>query len=256
MAAPRIVFLDIERMWGTAEGIWQLKQTGWLNPGQIVTPPRTISMAWKWLGEDDVHFAAEWQGGQKRLAARVHRVLDAADYVVGWNSKQFDTRHIRSMLVQHNMHPPAPHKDIDLMLVCKRQFGFLSNRMSYIASQLGAESKLDTGGGLWGKLTHAKGDELREARELLREYNIQDVRLTEELFHLLKPWTPSLNVLVGDDSKDDIGPYCTVCGSGHTQYRGTARTLTRQYRRFQCLDCGKWSRETTSISQSTGSTPL
>jgi len=252
--AAKIVFLDIERQAGVAEGIWQLKQTGWLSPDQILEPPRTICFAWKWLGQDKVHFAAEWQrGGHKRMVEKAHSVLDTADLVVGWNSKSFDSRHLRSEILLHEMHPPSPHKDVDLMLTCKRHFGFLSNRMSYIAAQLGAGSKLETGGGqLWRKLRHAKGDDLREARNLMQRYNEQDVLLTEELYHLLLPWIPGLNLPVYRAGNDDLGPFCPACESSNIQYRGVARTLTRTYRRFQCNDCGRWGRDTASIGSTEG----
>jgi len=256
MSGPRILFLDIERQAGVAEGIWQLKQNGWLSPGQILEPPRTICVAWKWLGENNVHFAAEWRGGHKRMVRRAHRALDEATHLVGWNSAAFDHRHLRSEFLLHGLKPPSPVKDIDLMRVCKRQFGFLSNRMSYVADQLEAGAKLDTGGSdLWRRLRHAKGDDLRKARELMQRYNEQDVVLTEELWELLLPWVPGLNVGAYRAATGG-GPLCPACGSADIQYRGVARTLSRTYRRFQCNECGRWGRDAKCVGQSTEGMPL
>jgi hypothetical protein len=255
--AARIVALDIERAAGVAEGIWQLKQNGWLSPNQIIEPPKTICFAWKWLGEDEIHFSAEWQRGHKAMVRKAHAVLDEADYVVGWNSKNFDCRHLRSEFILHGLYPPAPHKDIDLMLTAKRNFGFLSNRMSYIAGELDCGSKLDTGGGdLWRKLRHAKGEELQQARSLMQAYNEQDVVLTEELFMLMRPWCAGLNLpLYSDTAGDDLGPFCPNCASPNIQFRGVARNTSYAYRRFQCTDCGKWGRTTESVAK-TAQVPL
>ena len=242
----KIAVLDIERQAGIADGIWQLKQT-WINPSQIIEPPRTICFAWKWLGEDDVHFAAEWnRGGHKAMVRKAHEVMDTADYVVGWNSKGFDSKHLRSEFILHDMHPPSPSKDIDLMLVARKNFGFLSNRMSYIAESLGAGAKLDTGGAsLWGKLRNAKGEELKEARALMEKYNKQDVLLTEELYGLMLPWVTGMN-LPAFNRDDRVGPLCPNCESDNVQYRGFQVSTSRRYRRFHCQDCGRWGRETAS----------
>jgi hypothetical protein len=61
-----IVFLDIERQSGIADGIWQLKQT-WINPDQMLEAPTTICFAWKSAGDEDVSFAADWNGGHKKM---------------------------------------------------------------------------------------------------------------------------------------------------------------------------------------------
>lgn len=256
-SGARIAILDIERVAGVAEGIWQLKQTGWLQPGQILEPPRTVCFSWKWLGEDEIHFAAEWAGGHKRMVKKAHRVLDEATHLVGWNSAAFDHKHLRSEILLHGLTPPSPVQDVDLMVVCKRQFSFLSNRMSYIASRLDAGAKLETGGGdLWRRLGHARGQDLRDARDLMRRYNMQDVALTEELYHLLLPWIPRLNLPAYRPAGTD-GPLCPACESSNIQWRGFARTVSRTYRRFQCNECGRWGREATAVpGSSTSGVPL
>src|SRR5262249_36238343 len=37
---------------------------------------------------------------------------------------------------------------------------------------------------------------------------------------------------------------CPKCGSRKTRYRGVARSMTGEYRRFQCLECGGWGQHT------------
>lgn len=237
----RVVFLDIERQSGIADGIWQSKQT-WLNPSQMLEAPSTICFAWKWAGEDEVRFAAEWQGGHKKMVKTAHRVLDEADYVVGWNSKNFDVKHLRTEMLLAGLMPPSPWKDIDLLLTARRNFGFLSNRMAYIAEQLEVGAKLATGGAsLWRSLRQDKGEKLRESRALMEEYNRQDVVLTEELYYLMLPWVSGLNIPLVNGGSDT--PACSNCGSESIQYRGYQMAATRRYRRFQCQACGKWGRD-------------
>jgi hypothetical protein len=239
----RIVVLDIERQSGVADGIWQLKQT-WINPNQMIVAPSTICFSYKWLGEEKTHFVADWsRGGHKRMVAEAWNVMDEADCVIGWNSKGFDVKHLRTEFLLAGMAPPSPHKDIDLMLTARKNFGFLSNRMAYVAEQLHAGQKLATGGAdLWRKLRVAKGDELKQARRLMEEYNRQDVALTEELYWLLLPWVAGLNIPLYDGGSEV--PACANCGSTRVQYRGYQVAATRSYRRFQCQGCGKWGRDT------------
>lgn len=252
----RIAVLDIERQSGIADGIWELRQNGWLNPGQVIERPRTICFAYKWLGDDEVFFHAEWdRGGPKGLAKKAHAVLDAADYICGWNSKAFDLPHIRTELLVHGLTPPSPHKDIDLMVQAKRHFKFMSNRMNEVAKLLDQKGKVATGGGdLWRRLRTSKGDDLREARQLMAEYNVRDVQLTEELYMLMRPWLSGINLPLYSDG-DQLGPFCPACTSDDVQYRGLARNTSYSYRRFQCNQCGKWGRDTSSVGK-TGQVPL
>lgn len=252
----KIAVLDIERQAGVADGIWELRQNGWLNPTQVVERPRTICFAYKWLDDDAVHFHAEWDKGAKAMVKKAHEVLNEADYVIGWNSKRFDIPHLRTELIVHGFQPPSPHKDIDLMVQAKRHFSFMSNRMSEVAKVLDRKGKLETGGSdLWRRLRYSKGEDLWEARALMSDYNIRDVQLTEELYNLMLPWCSGINVAAYRASADDVGPFCPACASDNIQFRGLARTSTRTYRRFQCNECGKWGREAKS-THTTNEVPL
>ena len=246
MSAPKIVTLDIERQSAVVDGIWDLKQNGFISPNNIIEPARTICLAWKWMDEPDVQFAAKWKGGSKKMVRKAWEVLDEADYVVGWNSKGFDCKHLRTEFIKAGLTPPSPHKDLDLMVVTKRNFGFMSNRLSYVAQELGAGQKLETGGGdLWKTLRYGKGASLKDAQQKMEDYNKQDVLLTEEMYHILLPWVDGLNIPIYTGVE---GPACSNCGSDDIHYRGVQVAATRSYQRFQCQRCGKWGRETKSVS--------
>lgn len=234
--------MDIERQSGVADGIWELKQDRWLQPSQIVERPRTICFAFKWWGEDEVFFHAEWEDGPQALIEKAHSVFDEATHVVGWNSKRFDVPHLRTEMALLEMRPPSPHVDVDLMLIAKRQFRFLSNRLNYVAGELGCGGKVDTGGGdLWRTLRHGVGEELWAARRLMRDYNVADVELTERVLERLLPFASGLNVAAFHDDSADV-VRCGSCGSDRVQWRGVQVSATRRYRRFQCQECGRWGR--------------
>lgn len=249
----KICFLDIERQSGVADGIWELRQNGWLNPGQVVEHPRTICFAYKWLGDNEVRFHAEWdKGGQKALAKKAHAVMDEATHIVGWNSKRFDIPHLRTLLITNELLPPSPHKDIDLMIQAKQHFSFLSNRMSEVAKVLDRKGKMETGGNdLWKTLRYGRTEKLNAARQLMAEYNVRDVELTEELYNLMLPWCSGINLAPYREGTG-LGPFCPACDSENIQYRGKSVTSTRTYRRFQCQDCGKWGRDTRSEGTAAG----
>lgn len=81
----------------------------------------------------------------------------------------------------------------------------------------------------------------REAWKTMREYNIQDVILLEQVYEKLQPWVtnhPNFGLFVNSDR-----PICPNCGSNHLQKRGTYYTKTLSYQRYHCQECGAWSRE-------------
>ena len=253
MTKTKILVLDIERQSGIVEGIWQRKQTGYLSTSQFLVQPRTICLAWKWLGDDEVQFSAEWDAGErvdretypghKLMIEKAHSLLHEADFVVGWNSKPFDIPNLYGHMAEYNMRPPSPHIDVDLIKTSRSRFGFLSHRLADVAERLDMAGKHDTGYGLWNKLRWAEGAELLKARALMEEYNKRDVEQTEEMFTALLPWVPGLN-LYGEGDYDpklpDAESRCRRCNSTDIRWEGTRRARTWWYRRFVCKTCGGW----------------
>lgn len=258
----KIVTLDIERQSAVVDGIWELKQHGYIRPSQIIVPARTICFAWKWLGgSGDVHFSAEWDPddtgkyepkgadpevyqGHRAMIQKAWEVLDEADYVIGWNSARFDMGNLRSHMAEYHMGPPSPWKDIDLIKVSRSKFGFMSHKLSEVGDRLGMGGKYDTGTNLWYKLRWSDGQELEDARTLMRTYNQRDVQLTEDLYTELLPWIPNLNIYDDLRLEPDIEPdlRCRRCGSLDLQWRGTYRGATYWYKKFQCKRCKGWGK--------------
>lgn len=283
--ATKVVTLDIERQSAICSNIWQLKQYGYLRPNQIIVPVRTICFSWKWLGEDEIHFSSEWDPfddgtvvaprpykdtgllesypGHAPMIEIARKVLDEADFVIGWNSKRYDVGNLRSHMAEYDYDPPSPHKDIDLITTSRSQFGFMSHSLEEAAPHFGFGGKMEHESGLWDKLrwlpyTQPYGDELVRVRQVMKDYNKRDVELTELIFDRMLPWIPKLNIYGntdydGDDIDSDIR--CRRCNSTDIQFRGTYRGSTCWYRKFQCNNCkgyGKgnkryYAMETTSV---------
>lgn len=190
----------------------------------------------RWYDSKKVIVKTVQHDGEEEMLQTLWNLLDEADAVISWNGKGFDTKHAKREFVEHGMKPPSPFKEIDLMLAVKSQFKAPSNKLDYWAQSLGVGKKKDTGGfQLW--LDCMAGDEAAW-RKMIR-YQKQDVNLLVELYDILKPWIPnSPNVAL----HDGIEGGCVNCGSTNLQRRGSARTGTATYDRFQCQDCGKWNR--------------
>ncbi len=83
-----------------------------------------------------------------------------------------------------------------------------------------------------------------------KEYNVciyrrKEHRLVcEKVYDRLLPWIkshPNHNLYGGDG--------CPNCGSNRLQKRGFSYTTTGTFQRFQCTNCGSWSKSTKAIKE-------
>lgn len=230
----RILYLDLETSPNLAHvwGLWNQN----VAISQLVKSTEVICFGARWHGSKQVIFKSIHHDGKAALIAEMHRVLDEADIVIGWNSQSFDIKHMYREFLQAGLTPPSPHKDLDLMKVVKSQFRMPSNKLDYVAQLLGVGAKTQhTGFQLW--LDCMAGD--TKAWNLMRKYQIQDVNLLVDLYEHLKPWIktgPNIAAHNGDVAG------CRNCGSERLHSRGTQVNGKSIYRRFQCQDCGTWNR--------------
>ena len=185
-ASPaKILVIDIETManlawvWGT----WQQN----IQPKAIVKHKRTISFAAKWVGQEKVVFYSEHHQGRELMVRAAWDLLNDADAVVGYNSKRFDIKHLNTEFKLEGFPPPTHFQHIDLYQITKREFAFGSNKLESVADRMGLGKKREHEGfALWLKCE--AGD--AKAWRSMRDYNRQDVRLTELLFEDFRPWIP------------------------------------------------------------------
>lgn len=201
---------------------------------RLITPGYTLCWAAKWYGGKEVMFESIMTG-KSRMVKRIHKLMDEADAVCHFNGKKFDVPTLQKEMVLLDLSPPSPAKQVDLLEVAKKKFRFASNKLDFVAQQLGLGAKVKHKGmELWfGCMNKNKKD-----WEEMERYNKQDVVLLEKLYDRLLPWIdghPNRSVM--EDAE-----CCPKCASESFQARGTAVSAAGVYGRFQCNDCGAWFR--------------
>lgn len=218
-------------MWG----LWNQN----LNPGNIVGNSEVLCWSAKWYGEDTTYFSSVEMTTKKKMLKEIYKLLEEADAVVSYNGVSFDLKILNKEFALQGWARPSPYKNIDMLKVVRSQFRFTSNKLSYIGPMFGLGGKVKHGGHqLWLDCMNPKSANYKESWAIMEEYNIQDVNLLEELYDKLKGWVPnhpSHSALQNDH-------VCPNCGGHDLQKRGTAITTTLSYQRWQCKDCGAWSR--------------
>lgn len=229
----KTLILDLETF-PTEAYVWGLWQQN-VNLPAIKEPGSIACWASKWYDEEYVEFSSVHMTKPKYMLEEIWHRLDEADEVVGWNSNSFDLKLLNADFAVAGMGPPSPYKKIDLMRTVKQQMKFLSNKLDFVAGRFGVGHKLPHAGfDMW--LGCMEGDPA--SWKMMQEYNEQDVLLTERMYEKLRPWiTSGLN-----RSAVSLAHVCPYCGGTHLQSRGTTRTTTLTYNRFQCQECGGWSR--------------
>lgn len=230
----KILFLDLETSPNLAHvwGLWNQN----VAITQLVSSTEVLCFGARWNDSKKVIFKSVHHHGKEAMLDEMHKLLDEADVVIGWNSISFDTKHMNREFLENGYLPPAPFKDLDLMRVVKGNFRLPSNKLDYVSQLLGVGAKVQHSGfQLWLDCMAGKPAAWKE----MKEYQIQDVNLLVDLYEILKPWIKN-----GPHSAlhDGIEDGCRNCSSTHLNRRGTTKTNTATYQRYQCQDCGTWQR--------------
>lgn len=225
----RVLTLDIENSPALAYVFGLFDQN--IGLAQIEQPGQVISVAYKWFDEDEVHFVSDYHDGHDVMIRVLWGLLDEADIVIGYNSKNFDIKHLNREFLEAGLGPPSSFKHIDLLLVVRQVFKFLSNKMDYIVQRLGLGAKTTHSGmKLW--VDCMKNDP--EAWALMKKYNMQDVIITERLYDRVRAWIPNhphLGVYTG------FNDVCPVCLAPDLQEIGVAVAQVTSYTEYRCTEC-------------------
>lgn len=232
----KILFLDIETSPNTAH-VWSLWKTT-VSINQIMEPGEMLCWAARWHGSRTTAFASKHADGKQAMLERIHALLDEADVVVHYNGKRFDMPTLNKEFVLAGMRPPSPYKQIDLLDTVKSTFRFASNKLDYVAQQLGLGKKQShEGHTLWVKCM--AGD--ATAWRTMERYNKQDVLLLIKLYERLLPWIANHpNRALYDPAQAEVS--CPNCGGTHLQKRGKSTTAAGTWQRYQCVGCGAWAK--------------
>ena len=242
----KTLIIDIETspIMGKVWSLW--KQNVSLD--QIEEDWYIMSYSAKWLHDDDIMYndCRENIGDDTELLVDLYSLLNEADIVVAHNGDKFDVPKINARLILNGFTPPSPYKTIDTVKVAKKHFGFTSNKLAYLTSELCEDQKLDhakfAGWKLWNECM--EGNE--EAWDEMMEYNMMDVISLEELYLKFLPWTSTHPNVTSDHLDNSM--CCPKCASTDLYKRGFYYTNKGKYQRYRCNDCGGWSSETYTMN--------
>lgn len=228
--SPRILFLDIETSPAIAY-VWSLHDEH-IPLERLIQPSRIICWAAKWLGEKEVYYDDE-RGGKKKMLKGIHRLMSESQAVCTFNGERFDLPKLDGAFIEYGLPPLPPVSSIDLWKTVSK-FGYISSKLAFVGPHLEIGKKVEHEGfALWRSCMN--GD--KEAWSRMKEYNIRDVTLLEELYEAVKPYIrnhPFMGVGRGELFE------CPACTSTRYQRRGNRRTRAFVIERLQCLDCGHW----------------
>lgn len=238
----KILFLDIETAPSLAYSYQRFNTN--ISPVQVKDTGFILCYQWAWGDGEIQHESIRHRkpplnsASDKLLVANLAKLVGEADVIVGHNAIKFDLGILNARLATHGMKPPPPALVVDTLRACRRFFRFSANSLDAVCQELGLGRKFSSGG-YETTLACMQGDQA--AWDKLLEYGDHDVRLLRDLYHRIKPWIsnhPNQNLF-----HPKTETVCHVCSSKRLQWRGTQKTLTQEYYRYQCQECGAWGRE-------------
>ena len=234
----KILLLDIETSPNTAH-VWGLYNQN-VSLNQLMESSYVMCWAAKWLGEEEIYFDSIMESKHKSMIKKIHALLDQCDAVIHYNGTKFDIPTLNKEFLLAGFAPPSPYKEIDLLRTSRSKFKFPSNKLDYVAQALGLGEKVKhIGHELWIKCMNKD----KQAWDMMKKYNIQDVALLEKVYVKMLAWVkphPNHNAYADDH-------VCPNCGSSKLNKRGFQFHSTHKYQRYVCLSCKTWSRGNKSL---------
>lgn len=234
--APRVLLLDIETSPNLAY-VWSMYKVDNISSSQLVEHGEMICFAVKWLDKDESYFYSVYHDGKETMVSALRDLLDLADIVVTYNGNKFDLPIVNTEMLMLDLDPPSPYKSLDLYLTIKSTFRFPISKLEYVLKHLGLKNKENSGGFETWKMCML-GD--HDAWQQMMIYNLADIAVLQELYHKVRGWIPRHPSYSGYMQSH----VCPNCGSDKLERRGFSHTQTSRYQRWQCKNCGKWSRST------------
>lgn len=232
---PRILLFDLEMA--------PMKAYVWDRWDQNISLDQTISETFilcysaKWLYSEDIYTDKLFPNEIKdcndyRLVNKLWYLLNEADIVIAYNGIKADIPWLFSRFLVYDMPPVKPFVTIDPYKTVKQKFGFSSNKMDAVAGYLGLSKKLPTTFGLWKRCMECDMNAMLE----MQEYNVQDVKVLEEVYLKMRPWIknhPNIDNFIEND-------VCPFCGKKHFMpiQNKYYYTSVNKYPLYRCPDCG------------------
>lgn len=235
---PKILIYDIETSRMTVKCWWTGKQ--FVGHDQIVEEPKIITIAWKWLGDEDVK-CLTWDThthSDKELVRKFLEEYNKADLVVGQNNDRFDNRWLVGRAIKYDFDVNAFVKSFDIMKQMKRIARIPSYSMKFITKFKGLIDKQGHEGIImWEKVESGTPQEQREYLDKMCDYNIGDILSTEDMYIQLRKYmghTIHVGTLGGDDKFT-----CPNCGGSNVElYKRTTTPAGTVQWVMKCNDDG------------------
>lgn len=232
---PRILIWDLESL--PAKGyFWAIHDT--TIPLQFIEEtPSVISIAYKWLGEKEIH-CISISDNKKRFLKNVYddsevmakfaKVYEQADYTVAHFGTGFDKKFIQGRAFVNRLPPIPDIKMIDTCLLGRKKFKLLSHKLDHYAQLLKIRGKVPTTASLWRSVIDKDLDKVA----YMIKYNVQDVKLLEKVFLEMRSY---IKLGINNNSTNQ---QCPKCLSTNARLYGNHYTATTKKQRYMCRDCG------------------
>jgi len=211
-----------------------------ISLNQVDKPGYILCWAAKWLDNKKVMFESVQNQSNAKMLSPIYDLLNEADAIIHYNGNSFDIKWLHAEFLKLGWAMPAPSQHIDLLPTVKRRFRLASNKLDYVLGFLGLGEKVKHEGfDMW--VGCMEGD--KKYWKMMEKYNRGDVTQMEKVYRRLLGWIvnhPNHGVY-----GDAVAPTCPNCGGTHVTKRGPYSTATMTYQRYQCQDCGTWSKDRT-----------
>lgn len=232
---PKVLIVDIETL-PMQVFVWRLGKQR-VSPESVISDYFILAWSAKWLFSNKVigdclSSREAITQDDSRLLTGMWRLLNEADVVITHNGNNFDLPKLNTRFIKHGMKPPAPYKSIDTLMAARSKFSFSSNRLDFLASFLGLDTKIDTKYQLWKDCY--RGD--KTALSEMLTYNKQDVVVLENVYAKLRPWIkshPNMALYVEAET-----PMCPICLCTKLKWEGKYTSNKNIYKAFRCTGCG------------------
>lgn len=217
-----ILIYDIETGRIPALVWWTGKQ--YVGHEQLQGEAKIISISFKWLGDDKVH-ALTWDKyhSDEEMMKEFLKSYNKADMVIGVNNDRFDNRWINARAAKHRLNVNTFVRSFDVQKEMKRLFRLPSYAMKYVAKYFGLELKMEhVGIEMWNKIQFGTPEEQKEYLQLMVDYNVQDIVVTEDIYLQLRKYMghkTHFGVLHGEEKFT-----CPNCGSYNVHMESTTVT--------------------------------
>lgn len=245
---PKVLIFDIETSYlETTIKHWDSHTSDYIPHDKMTIKEWSIlSFSAKWLGDNNknvIYYDNRFKKNKrndKSIVEKLAKLLDEADIIITKNGKRFDEKMFNARCAKHRINIPSPYKHIDVEQILRRKFKLASYSLDYACEYFDTKHKKLKHGKYPGmSLWDACLDGVIEAWDEMKLYNNHDVFSTEDLYNIVSPW---LTIVDFNLYRDDNDPIICNCGNNKLQRRGYSYTTSGRYQRYQCTNCGAWSR--------------